>query len=89
MYAFLKQHKASRTNPKNVCSQSGRPYGGKFCIPEERLEEFLRLVQTNEDLLDGIPLVPQAKGRMLQMHVVDLDFDMTEEHVTNFLSTAQ
>ena len=80
MFQFLKHHKASRENPKNLCSLTGKPYGGKFCVPHERMEEFLRLLGPGELTQDGVALVPQSNGRVMRQHTIDLDFDMHEEY---------
>ena len=78
MFSFLKEHSCAK-GEENLCAIAGKPHGGKYFVPEERIEEFLRLIAVSS--LDGCALVPQAKNRMLQAHIVDLDFDMDEEHV--------
>jgi hypothetical protein len=74
---FLSEHACSED--ANVTSISGRPFGGKYSIPAEKLKEFFALIATSKKRYrDG--LVAQANGRNLKCMVIDLDFLMKEQY---------
>ena len=80
---LLSECKAEDGGEKNLTSRTGYPAGGKYLIPENRVNEFFKLLCHTRGYLANhkvYGLAAQAKGRTLSMHIVDLDFDMTENY---------